>query len=287
MIPSQMFFWSLYYGFPFPATQSALRLSGPSRRVGVTIFQSHTFVDTAVTATHTHAYISVFCAGVVSLLVHSLARVSFQSKFVFRLQLFCCSPCSSAMGFQLRNPCLNAKPVRPQMRPHVVKDTQIKNGRFVKTSAGSFTPKNSKSTLMTQRRFASSFAARARPSTSTAQARSGRATVRTVCDLLGVTAAPGQIDANAAQDQDGELANATAFATETHKYVEQIKRDIDKGVLDLKCNPWIRPCDPRSAAARLIASRKSATKQTIDSVEVREFVFRPIIFVWAPHLLQP
>ena len=109
----------------------------------------------------------------------------------------------------------------------------------------------------------------------------------TVCELLGTSPAPGQIYDKAAQDHKDEPASALPFATETHKYIEQIKRNVATGVVDLKGDPWIRPCDPQIAASRLIASRKSGSRQAVDSAEVRDIVFRPLIFAWAPHLLLP
>lgn len=68
-------------------------------------------------------------------------------------------------------------------------------------------------------------------------------------------------------------------------FVENLKAEIDKGILDLKGNPWVHPCDPRVEAIRINSSRRQNANHTLNSAEVRDLVFRPSVFVWAPHLL--
>ena len=84
---------------------------------------------------------------------------------------------------------------------------------------------------------------------------------------------------------DGKSACAQLVA-DAFKYIEGIKRDIDSGVLLLNGDPWVRPCDAHIEAARINFSRNQSATQALDAAEVRDLVFRPAVFVWAPHLLQ-
>lgn len=159
---------------------------------------------------------------------------------------------------------------------------EIENGRLVARK-----PKNTKSTATTQRPSTSSSAAQGLPPTSTAQPRLARIGVPTVCDLLGASPAPAQLHGNTAHDDKDELASTPPVATKEHEYIEHVKRNVDTGVVDLHGDPWIRPCDPHIAASRLTTSGTSGSKQIIDSAQVRGIVLRPLIFMWAPHLLPP
>ena len=69
-------------------------------------------------------------------------------------------------------------------------------------------------------------------------------------------------------------------------FVKSPTNNIDNGTLDLKGNPWIQPCDPRVGAIRINSSRSRMGSQPLNSAEVRGLVFRPSVFVWAPHLLS-
>jgi hypothetical protein len=216
----------------------------------------------------------------------AFARIASQSAFAFRV-LFKSIPALCAMPFRLDNPCAQGKSIRRSVRPPVLKYYEIKNGKFVKSNAAaSLKSRKSNSCATTPRSSTLSVAGPARPSTLATQPQADRPTVPTVCELLGVNEAPRQINATAMLEQDNELGRATACAASTNEYIEQIKSDIRDGVLNLNGNPWVRPCDAQIAAARCLASRKTATRTTIDSVEVRDLVFRPVVFIWAPHLLS-
>ena len=216
----------------------------------------------------------------------AFARIVSRGAFAFRA-LFSHCPSSRAMVFRLANPHAQGESIRRSVRPPVAKDYVIKNGKFVKSNAAaSLKSRKSNSSPAIPRPSALSVAGPARLSTPATQPQSGRPTVPTVCELLGAIPAPEQIGANAMQEQDDEPARATACATATNKYIEQVKSDIRSGILDLSGNPWIRPCDAQVAAARCLASRKTATRTTMDPLELRDLVFRPVIFIWAPHLLS-
>ena len=192
------------------------------------------------------------------------------------------------MPFRLINTAEKAKSVRQPIRAPIAKDLVIKNGRFVKSNAAaSRKPTSSMSTAMTQPASASSDVRRAMPPTSTAQPRLARAAVPTVSQLLGATTAAGILDADDLREKDVELARAPKFATGTNEYIEQIKKDIGMGVLDVKGNPWILPCDPQIAVSRIGSSKTSTDKRPVTSLEVRDLVFRHALYIWAPHLLLP
>ena len=68
-------------------------------------------------------------------------------------------------------------------------------------------------------------------------------------------------------------------------FLEKVKNDIDTGLLDLKGDPWVRPCDPHVEAIKINSSRRQAATQALNEAEVQDLVFRPAVFVWVPHLL--
>ena len=192
------------------------------------------------------------------------------------------------MSFRLINPAGKATSVRPPIRAPIAKELVIKNGRFVKSNAASSRKAaSSTSTARTQRASASSVSRRAMPPTSTAQPRFARAAVPTVSQLLGATTATGILDADDVREKDVESARAPSSAIGTNEYIEQIKRDIGMGVLDVKGNPWILPCDPQIAISRIGTSKTSADKRPVTLLEVRDLVFRHAVYIWAPHLLPP
>ena len=192
------------------------------------------------------------------------------------------------MPFQLINPAGKAKSAKPLIRTPIAKDVVIKNGQFVKSNAAaSRKPKNSMSTAMTQGASASSAARRVMPPTSTSQPRLARATVPTVSQLLGATTTAGTLDADGVREKDVQSTRSQSLATWTNDYIEQIKREIDMGVRDVKGNPWILPCDPQIAISRTVSSKTSLDTRPVASFEVRDLVFRHAVYVWAPHLLPP
>ena len=82
-----------------------------------------------------------------------------------------------------------------------------------------------------------------------------------------------------------ESGGAVQLHEDEASVVENFKNDIDKGILDLKGNPWVHPCDPLVEATQINSSRRQNANHALNSAEVRDLVFRPSVFVWAPHLL--
>ena len=60
-------------------------------------------------------------------------------------------------------------------------------------------------------------------------------------------------------------------------YVENLKKDIDNGVLDLRGCPWVHPSEPCVEVIRINSLRRTAGKPLLDSREVRDVVFRPLV----------
>ena len=69
------------------------------------------------------------------------------------------------------------------------------------------------------------------------------------------------------------------------QYIEELKRAIHSGELQFRTGPWVHPSEPLNSIKQVNASRKTACRPQLNSAEVRSFVFRPLVFAWAPHLL--
>ncbi len=69
------------------------------------------------------------------------------------------------------------------------------------------------------------------------------------------------------------------------EYIETLKRAIDSGELQLRTGPWVHPSEPRNEVEQVNSSRQATGKSLLSPAEVRSLVFRPLVFVWAPHLL--
>ena len=64
-------------------------------------------------------------------------------------------------------------------------------------------------------------------------------------------------------------------------YIEDLKQDIDDGILDLRGCPWVHPSEPHTEVMRINSLRLKAGKFVLDAGEVRNVVFRPLVFMAA------
>ena len=64
-------------------------------------------------------------------------------------------------------------------------------------------------------------------------------------------------------------------------YIENLKHDIDDGTLDLRGCPWVHPSEPHTEVTRINSLRRTAGKTILDADEVRNVVFRPLVFMAA------
>ena len=64
-------------------------------------------------------------------------------------------------------------------------------------------------------------------------------------------------------------------------YIENLKRDIDDGNLDLRGCPRVHPSEPHTEVTRINSLRRTAGKTILDADEVRNVVFRPLVFMAA------
>ena len=91
--------------------------------------------------------------------------------------------------------------------------------------------------------------------------------------------------APAQMDRSDALASARSYTSEKD-YIEQITHELVQGTLDLRGGPWLHPCDPHREALDVNASRRASGLQPLNAIELRDLVFRPSLFVWAPRLLH-
>ena len=64
-------------------------------------------------------------------------------------------------------------------------------------------------------------------------------------------------------------------------YIKDLKQDIDDGFLDLRGCPWVHPSEPHTEVMRINSLRLKAGKFVLDAGEVRNVVFRPLVFMAA------
>ena len=64
-------------------------------------------------------------------------------------------------------------------------------------------------------------------------------------------------------------------------YIENLKHDVDDGTLDLRGCPWVHPSEPHTEVTRINSLRRTAGKTILDADEVRNVVFRPLVFMAA------
>ena len=70
-------------------------------------------------------------------------------------------------------------------------------------------------------------------------------------------------------------------------YIEQVKRDIMAGHIDLRGNPWVAPGDPHVEAEATNAQRQDDRELLVDPTEAWNLVLRPTMFVWTPEKIFP
>ena len=104
--------------------------------------------------------------------------------------------------------------------------------------------------------------------------------------MLGAIVEP-KVDATEASPESNDALRQVHEHTSGMEYIERIKCDIRQGVLDLKGGPWLHPGDAYSEALSINASRRASGRQLLTAIDVRDLVFRPTAFIWAPHLLHP
>ena len=187
------------------------------------------------------------------------------------------------MRFRLQG----APPKARVTSPPVVKDMVVKNGRLVKqkeATAGA----SRIATKLRARKYATRAQSRGANQPSARATRLHQVPCATipVSKLLGATVAPAVVDEDSGQIV-GDRRASTEWPVGPNEYIEQITRDIGRGVLDLRGGPWLRPSDPHREAMRVNSLRRTSASKLINAAEVWDLVARPLVFVWAPHLLFP
>ena len=90
---------------------------------------------------------------------------------------------------------------------------------------------------------------------------------------------------DADKSEPHEVTCTSDIARPALQYIETLKRSISSGELPLRTGPWVHPTEPLNEVERINKSRQATGQPTLDSAEVRSLIFRPLVFVWAPHLL--
>ena len=95
-------------------------------------------------------------------------------------------------------------------------------------------------------------------------------------------------DAAACQNRDAvsdcnllEICDGAAPPPCYDSYIEKLTNDIDSGVFDLRGCPWVHPSEPYMEVMKLNSLRHAAGKALLDSREVRDVVFRPLVHMAA------
>ena len=78
-----------------------------------------------------------------------------------------------------------------------------------------------------------------------------------------------------------EICDGSAPPSCYDSYIENLKKDIDSGILDLRGCPWVHPSEPYMEVVRCNSLRRTAGKALLDSCEVRGVVFRPLVHMAA------
>ena len=74
---------------------------------------------------------------------------------------------------------------------------------------------------------------------------------------------------------------------EANLYIEQVKRDVMAGHIDMRGNPWVAPGNTLAEAEAINAQRRMDKEQLVDPTEAWNLVLRPTMFVWAPEKIFP
>ena len=95
-------------------------------------------------------------------------------------------------------------------------------------------------------------------------------------------------DAAACQNRDAvddcnllEICDGAAPPPCYDSYIDNLTNDIDSGVLNLRGCPWVHPSEPYMEVKKLNSLRHAAGKALLDSREVRDVVFRPLVHMAA------
>ncbi len=93
--------------------------------------------------------------------------------------------------------------------------------------------------------------------------------------------------ATAVQAACGHLREPQKLVGDTEIYIENLKRDIAAGKVDLRGCPWIRPRNPCQIAHGVNEQRLRDGERPVDPDEALNLVLQPSVFVWAPERLCP
>ena len=201
------------------------------------------------------------------------------------------------MPFRLPNPLSKTMPVRLP----IVKDMVIKNGRFVK--AGQARVKTS--TKSASRRVAGQQPSKPSrqhaqvPVTELLQAKRLQTKFAEEGEAMPTCEdeqTPNEDGTKPNLDDGNEFGQCQVALRGLHNvvgtsrsasYIKNMKQMLHSGALDLQNGPWVHPGEQSRNPIIAEAMARSSAEPALDADKVRDIVFRPSVFVWAPHVLFP
>ena len=91
----------------------------------------------------------------------------------------------------------------------------------------------------------------------------------------------------AVHERSSQVITEDAMIGNFDQYIDDVTKQIDAGVINIKGNPWVAPVHSFVAACELNAQRAHSQRALMDATEALNLALRPMVFVWAPEKIFP